>query len=413
MKPPREIRGRAPPGRRGAPLHILFLTDGGTIGGCAADARFLEKLVAGGYRVSYAYLKARGREIGIAGLDHYHLGYDGAERLGPAGKLALRVQVLARIRALVHRLQPDVLHAGWIPTLGFCAALTGYRPLLLMPSGSDVLILPRQSAVLRAITRFVIRRADLVTCDAEAVKQEIVRIGDYPADRVVTFPWGVELGRFHPSKQARAEIRRELGWADNPILLMTRNHYPVYRVDHFIRALPDVFSAAPEARALLVGEGDLRGDLEALAKSLGVADRVRFMGFVPNAKLPSYLAASDVYVSTSASDGTSMSMLEAFATGLPVLVTDVPSILEWVRPDVNGVVVPRGDVAAIARGLSRLLADPAEREAIGRRNLALARERANWDDNFAKLEAMYAALVDAPVRRPAARGASIAFDAPP
>jgi glycosyltransferase involved in cell wall biosynthesis len=109
--------------------------------------------------------------------------------------------------------------------------------------------------------------------------------------------------------------------------------------------------------------------------------------------MATWLRASDLYVSNSFSDGASLSLLEAMSCGLPVVVSDVPALLEWVTDGVNGLVVPRGDSAALARAMVRLVEDDAARGRMGRENRAIAVQRADWAANFRRLEEIYRRLV--------------------
>ena len=293
---------------------------------------------------------------------------------------------------VIHRLAPDVLHAGWIPEHGLLAALTGFHPLLLMPWGSDVLIYPRTSLVNRIIARFVIRRSDMITCDAEFVKEGIIEVANYPADRIVVIPWGVDRGLFN-SAVSGDKIRHLLGWNDNIVLVMNRRMEPIYGWEGFLRALPLVFERIPEARALLCDTGPLEEELQCLAANLGITHRVYFAGSVNHMEMPSYLAASDIFVSTSLSDGTSVSLLEAMACGLPVVVTDNPAILEWVTDGKNGYVVRRDDVQGLSERLCSLAKDEQTRLKFGERNEAIVAERASWDTNVRGLLGIYESLV--------------------
>ena len=303
------------------------------------------------------------------------------------------LRAVPRLRRLIRDFRPDILHAGFVTTAGVVAALSGFRPLLLMPWGSDILLQPKRSLVRRHLARFALGRARLITCDAEIVKREILALNPRPPEEVVVFPWGIDISLFRPDATAREAVRRDLGWEDAEILVCTRALAPVYGVHDFLAALPSVFDRKPRARALIIGDGPQRADLERRAAGFGFGERVRFPGTVPNSALPRYLAASDVYVSASHSDGSSLSLLEALACGLPVAVTDVPAILEWVEDGKHGRVAPIGEPGALAARIVELLDDDGLRAAASAVNRAVAEERADWDRNFGKLKAMYARLV--------------------
>jgi len=302
------------------------------------------------------------------------------------------LRAVPRLRRLIRDFRPDILHAGFVTTVGVVAALSGFRPILLMPWGSDILLQPRSSRVRRHLAMFALGRARLITCDAEVVKREILALNPRPPEEIVVFPWGIDISLFRPDATARRTVRRDLGIGDAEILICTRALAPVYGVHDFIAALPSVFDRRPRAEALIVGDGPQRAELEELAAGLGLAGRIRFLGAVPNRMLPTYLAASDVYVSASHSDGSSLSLLEALACGLPVAVTDVPAILEWVEDGKHGRVAPIGEPGALADRIVELLDDDGLRATASEANRALAEERADWDRNFRMLETMYARL---------------------
>jgi glycosyltransferase involved in cell wall biosynthesis len=132
--------------------------------------------------------------------------------------------------------------------------------------------------------------------------------------------------------------------------------------------------------------------MKALAEGSGLGDVIRWTGKIPREQLLQYLYAADLYVSTSYSDGTSVSLLEAMAAGLSALLTDVPSNLEWIVTGENGHIVPRGDDAALADAVLALAADPERNARYGRRNLEIVRARGDWAGNFRAIEDIYQRL---------------------
>ena len=106
-----------------------------------------------------------------------------------------------------------------------------------------------------------------------------------------------------------------------------------------------------------------------------------------------YYNASDIYVSTSLSDGTSVAMLEAMACGLPVVVSDVPSNYEWIDNGINGYIITRKDSSVLAERIIKLLNNENLQQEMGQRNLQIAKERADWEKNFDILEGIYQNLV--------------------
>lgn len=326
--------------------------------------------------------------------------------------------VMRELKKWIKQIKPDVLHPGWVSGSGFITALAGFHPYLLMPWGSDILIFPKINARIRQMVKYAVRKADMIYCDCMDVKNDIVNSYGYPSEKITVFPFGIELDVFNPNRTEEAKkIRRSLGWENNKILVMNRTFAPEYNVECFLSALPAIFDAVPEARVFLMGSGPLESRFKQFVKDTAMQDKVNFTGFVSQTELADHLCASDIYVSTSLTDGTSLSLLEAMACRLPVVVTNVPANMEWIKDGVGGYVVPLGkaemsaqnielsragklDVgsgasALLAKRLISLLEADTLRDAMAERNLAVAREKADWDKNFGKFVALYHELAAA------------------
>ena len=187
--------------------------------------------------------------------------------------------------------------------------------------GPDILIQPDGSRTAGVLARFILNRAYKITCDCRLVSDKIIRLTGCSPEKIVVFPWGIDLGVFKPSNEP-SPIRQVLGWDDNEILIMNRWFYPIYGVEYFIDALSVVVQKRPKTRDILIGEGDLETEFKKRVGELGLEEYVYFAGRVAEDQMTAYLNAADVYVTTSLSDGTSCSMLEAMACCLPVVVSD-------------------------------------------------------------------------------------------
>jgi len=348
------------------------------------DRRFLQAFVGAGYDVSYLRLTA-GR------LDQRALP-DGVRLLSWVGdRRPLRTlpDYLARYFALRHLLageHPQVVLAGPVQTAAFLVALTGYNPLVAMSWGSDMLVDAHRNVWLRAVTRYTLHRAAGALGDCRAVREQLRAFSALSAAQIVTFPWGIEDFSRLVRRPAALSLRQRLGWTDNPVLLSTRTWEPVYAVDVLVRAFAALLRMYPEARLLLLGDGSQAEEVHQLINRLHLAEYIHVPGRISNASLPDYFCAADLYVSSALSDGTSISLLEAMACGLPVVVTNGFGNLEWVQPGKNGWLAAPGDVAALADTLSRALASDAEQLwRMRRANIALVHEKADWQKNFPQL----------------------------
>ena len=294
-------------------------------------------------------------------------------------------------RRIVTKLKPDIVHSGWLQSYGFYSALADYHPILSMPWGTDIFLWPKKSIILKGITRFTLSRADMITCDCEQIKKEILELVDFPPERIIVFPWGIDLNIFNPSA-GDGGIRKKLGWNDKPVVVHTRKLLDLYGVRYVMQAIPKVIKEVPNAMFLFCGSGPLENELIETARSYGISSHIYFTGNIANEELPKFLNSADIYVSGSLYDGTSVALLEAMACGLPVVVSDMPAILEWVKDGRNGFVVPRRDSPTIARRIVELINDTALRKTFSRENLAIAKRRADWEKNLDVLESIYRRL---------------------
>jgi glycosyltransferase involved in cell wall biosynthesis len=358
-------------------MRILYFTRDYT----PHDHRFLTALAETGHEVHYLRLERRGHQQEDRVLP------EGVRRVNWAGgQEPFRVKDIPRLllslRRVLRRVRPDVLHAGPIQTAGLLAAMSGFHPLVTMSWGSDLLRDADRKRWFRWATRYTLKRSDVLIGDCDAVRRKAMDFG-YPEKWIVTFPWGVDLEQFSPGEDEG--LRARAGWEDAFVLLHLRSWEPVYGVDVFASAFAVAAKQCPELRLFLLGNGSLAGEIRQIFIRGGVMERVYFSGQVKYAQLPNYYRAADLYVSASHSDGSSVSLMEALACGLPALVSDIPGNCEWVTPGEQGWRFPDGDVEALAKGILQAVGQWEDRPKISRKSRKLAEERANWPENFNNL----------------------------
>lgn len=366
-------------------MRIAYLSRGNNV----YDRRFLEKMLERGHKVFFISYHPS-EKVKVEGVENYFYNYPAMFRF----PFARAFQTSLHLRKLLKQLGPDVLHTGWIPDHGFFGALCGFKPTLSMPWGSDILIKPKESFMQKIITGFTLRRADKITCDAEFVKKEIVRISGCLSDKVIVFPWGIDLKTFCPL-DGKSVIREKLGWQDKKILIMTRSmDKSLYGHETFISALPAIIEKIPDTRVILVGDGLLKEKIKKQVVALNLKDYIHFAGWINEGNMAEYLNAADIYVSVSISDGTSCSLLEAMACKLPVVVTDIPANREWVVDGQNGYLVPIKDVNLLSSTIIKILKNENLWESFGIKNRKIVEAKADWENNFSILEEIYTKLVD-------------------
>jgi glycosyltransferase involved in cell wall biosynthesis len=306
----------------------------------------------------------------------------------------LKLASIYRIKALINRIEPEILHAHFVTNYGLFGALCNFNPFVITAWGSDVLIVPEAlfiSMMKKHIAKYTLRKADLVTCDAEHMKEAMRRLGTDP-EKITLIHFGVDTRKFRPGEKSE-EIRAKLGVYDSPTVISLRKLEPLYDIESLIRSLPLVLKEVPESQFVIAGKGSEEKSLGKLSESLGVSDNVKFVGFIPNDVLPQYLITMDVYVSTSLSDaGIAASTAEAMACGLPVVVTDVADNKKWIDNGVNGFVVPVKDPKSLAEKIIYLLQNEDIRKKFGKTSRKIIDERNNYYKEMEKMEDIYEEL---------------------
>lgn len=359
-------------------LNLLYFSRGYT----THDRRYLQSFVDSGYRVSY--LRLLGERLDNRPLPE---GVCPIAWLGDARPLDTLVDYFVRyaaLRRIVAELHPQVVLAGPIQTSAFLVALTAYSPLVTMSWGSDLLVDASRNAWMRHITRYTLHRSAGVLGDCQAVRDKIHTFAPLADNLIVTLPWGIDLERFAPGSSALS-LRQDLGWIDKPVLISTRTWEPIYAIDVLVRAFARVHERHPKARLLLLGDGSQAPMICHLISQLNLTDCIHAPGRISYELLPEYFRMADVYVSSALSDGTSISLLEAMACGLPVVVTNSHGNLEWVKPGENGWLVVPGDYVSLADALDEALTHPSRLTKMKQANLASARAKADWNRNFPQL----------------------------
>ena len=292
----------------------------------------------------------------------------------------------ADLQRVIDSYQPDVIHAGPVQSAAYLAAKSGFEPLVTMSWGSDLLLDADKNAWMQRVTRYVLKHTTVLAGDCRAVLQKAAQFG-FPADRSMLFPWGVDLQRFSPGRNDA--LRAQLGWQKAFVVLSVRSWEPLYGVDVLVRGFALAAHKAPDLRLLLLSGGSQAETLRASLAQHNLLDRVHFAGQIGQQELPDYYHAADLYVSASHSDGSSVSLMEALACGLPALASDIPGNREWLTDSPAGWLFPDGDAQAAADGMLKAYEQRKSLQSVQSAARTLAERRANWPENFKKLLTAY------------------------
>jgi len=285
--------------------------------------------------------------------------------------------------------QCELIHVHWaIPTglIGIWAGRLLRKPVIVTIHGSDFRMATERSSFLTKIFLYVCQRAKQIMCVSELQKKEIQKMG-VRTEKILTFPMGVDESFLDAGRNRGEKLNGQLH-----TVLSNRNLLPLYNVSLLIRAIPTVLKEEPNTRFFIAGDGPERETLEREAKNLNVSSFIEFLGRVPHEKMANLLAKSDIYVSTSLHDGTSVSLLEAMGSGTFPVVTDIPSNREWIVDGKNGFLVPINEAGILA---SRILDAIHNRDLLEKSrsdNLLIVEKKAFWPTNIKRLEGIYSSL---------------------
>lgn len=292
----------------------------------------------------------------------------------------LRMYLLFFLRALLLKhylghMKPDIVIGCMATKYGFYTALSGFKPFILIVWGSDIIIAPKRFSLFRFMAEYSLRKADVVVLDSDVQKEAAIQLGCNP-EKIIQFAW-FDSKEVHVTR-SRTEVRRQLGWNDNLIVVCTRSHERIYGVDYFVESFPQIVEKAPEIRFILIGEGSLTQHLKVKVRDLKMEKYVKFFGRVPHDDVATYLNASDIYVSTSFSDGTSASLLEAMVCKLPSIVTDIAGNREWIQNGTNGFLIHTADSKHLAEKIVLLAKEKDLRQRVGETAQSTVQERVDW-----------------------------------
>jgi len=308
--------------------------------------------------------------------------------------LAAPLYAAGALRALRHQIRSlgpirppryDLVHAHWIVPNGVAAAAAcgGRRgvPLAIGLHGSDVFLAEKPGV--RAAARWALSRSRLLTgCSPELVER--VRALGFPEERSRVIPYGVDVTAFCPEPARRSLWRQRLGIPeDAPLLLSVGRMASKKGFQVLIEILPALLAGHPELRVVLAGGGDLLATFQAATREWSA--RVHFPGSVLRDTLPDLYRAADVFVLPAVHDGKGNVdglpnvILEAMASGLPVVASRVSGIPLAVEDGRTGRLVPERDGPALLGALRRMLADPEAARQMGERGRAKAESELTWD----------------------------------
>lgn len=353
------------------------------------DYRMLRAILDGGHEAYFMRLENCGRHLESRSFPEgtqLVLWKGGTSQFKLRNSLGLALDM----KRAMDEIHPDLVHAGPIQTMGFVAALSGFHPLVTMSWGFDLMQQADRNILSRWITRSVLYKTDWLFSDCQAVLNKAVTYG-YDISRSTCFPWGVDLTHFTPGENHQLAVN--LGWRDHFVLFCNRSWEPQYGVDVVAKAFVIACQTNPDLRLLLLGSGSQAGAIHAILQEGGALEKVHMPGQIPFSDLPDYYQAADLYISASHTDGSSVSLMEALACGLPAAVSDIPGNLEWVVPGEQGWIFPDGSAEKLAEIMLKASQSRVDLAVMSLRSRHKAEQYANWQINQQRMLSGYHSML--------------------
>jgi L-malate glycosyltransferase len=333
--------------------------------------RWAEHGVALGYRVWVAGHEKPGRRtIDFAPMAETVETYD--PRADPIEWLA----------DVIERVEPDIVHAHWLPRWGYVAVAAARRPVVVTAWGSDVYLATDEN---RARGDEAIQGADAVLARSAHMRDALMARGA-AAERLHPVDLGIDLGRFRPATpEERSRARDELGLPGGPVILSPRAPTPLYNLDIVLAAFSRLRERVRDA-TLVFAHGDLP-----LPRELRDHPGVRAVGDVAHADMDRYVRAATAVVSIPSSDGSPNSVWEALACGVPVVASDLPQLRERIG-DSGAALLVTPTPAAVAAALYELVTQQELHARMAASGRAWALAHVDERDALARLRAVYDAV---------------------
>lgn len=300
------------------------------------------------------------------------------------------------IRRLSQQIRPDVLHAHGVASAGWLGAASGQHPYLLTAHGSDLLLLDQRSRLHRLTSTWALQQADYITCVSQILTQRALDIG-IKQSKIEVAPIGIDHQIFHPASNS-TEVRNQLGLPGGPVVISIRAIAPLYRPLIIAQAIPLVLEKVPDTYFLIFtfnANPDVLQQFKNLVENAGISKSISYIPELSSDQdIAAYYSVADVAISVPFSDSTPISVLEAMACQVALVLSDLPSLHEWVSHEKEGLYVPPDNSQSLASSIVRLLTDQKLRLSLAKNAAQVSRERANKHILLKRYETIYNCLAD-------------------
>lgn len=287
------------------------------------------------------------------------------------------------IRKLVEEISPDILNVHYATSYGAVAALSGLKGYILSVWGSDIFSFPLKSPLHKALLKYSLNRASYLFSTSRAMADEA---GKYTNKTFEITPFGVDMELFSPDKRKRNENDFVIG--------TVKSLAPEYGIDYLIKAVSIMRKDHPEVpiKLRIAGKGPEESSLKNLAKETGIDDVTTWLGFISQEEAAKEWANFDLAVIYSITESFGVSAVEAESCMCPVIISNLPGLMEATSPGTTSVVIPGKDEKKLEETIYALYLDESKRSDMGKKGREFVRENYEYHRCFEKIETLFESI---------------------
>ncbi len=291
-----------------------------------------------------------------------------------------------KVHETVRKINPDILHAHQANTCGlYASTIKGYK-YIISTWGSDILVGPEKSLILKKIAQHVLKKAYFITSDSYYMSEKIVKLGG-AKEKIFTFPMGIEDN--HIKERHKFDLSKK-----SINIISMRRHEKMFRVDTIINGFSVALTKCEDMFLTVAADGTETNNLKNLVKKLGIESKVRFTGSYKPHDVGKLLEGNDIYISVPESDSTSVSLLEGMYCGLFPVLCALPANKEWVADRENGLIIENVNAENISDALLWCYENKAHMAGASEKNVNIIKERALWKNNTKIVENLYTKMLE-------------------
>lgn len=288
-----------------------------------------------------------------------------------------------RVKQLVDKISPDIINVHYATSYGTVAALSGIKNYVLSVWGADIYDFPRKTLLHEYMLRFSLKRASYIFSTSKAMAMETHR---YTNKKIFVTPFGVDMHLFNPKLRDRSD--------DNDFVVGTiKALTPKYGIDYILKAAAIIRQKRPDIslKIRIAGKGSEEQVYRSLATKLELDDIITWLGFIPQEKVAYEWANMDVAIvySTLDSESFGVSAVEAEACGVPVVIADIPGLMEATFPGKTSVVVQRKNSQLLADAIIKLYDDKKQRSSLASAGIQFVSKKYEINHCFEKIEKLF------------------------